>query len=391
MAYFQPSDYKNYHLNALNKRWFRPEDLIAFFEQLGALKNWRRTLLGNSFLGKPIHAYHFGDGPTRILIWSQMHGNEPTATHALLEMIAFIEKNDFPTQLSNWSKELSICVIPMLNPDGAALFTRENAQGIDMNRDAVARQTPEMQAFFDFVASWKPQWAFNLHDQRTIFNCAGSERPATISFLAPSANPDRKRTPEQQLGIGLIDKLTTYIRPFIRGHQARFTDEYYPKALGEYFMRNEIPCVLIESGPFYDDPYRTMARKLNFLCLMESFNQLSTLLKADEEEAYFDLPKNAKHNVDILYRNAEISMDGKVFQADVALLQQEKPNFEMNKLEYTYVIEGIGDLSHLNGLKTMENVQIEASEGSFRKGEKANLRVTQVGKFTYYRAGRLLQ
>ena len=41
---------------------------------------------------------------------------------------------------------LTLYVVPMLNPDGAERFQRRNAQGIDINRDALSLQTPEGQA-----------------------------------------------------------------------------------------------------------------------------------------------------------------------------------------------------------------------------------------------------
>jgi hypothetical protein len=52
----------------------------------------------------------------------------------------------------------------MLNPDGAALY-RENANKVDLNRDSKHLQSRvSLRAVFEF----KPDYCFNLHDQRTI-------------------------------------------------------------------------------------------------------------------------------------------------------------------------------------------------------------------------------
>ena len=91
-------------------------------------------IIGQSVLGKPIYKLQFGTGKIRILMWSQMHGNESTTTKALFDFINFLNSN---TKESNVILDhFTFCMLPMLNPDGAKLYTRENANGIDLNRDA---------------------------------------------------------------------------------------------------------------------------------------------------------------------------------------------------------------------------------------------------------------
>lgn len=71
-----------------------------------------------------------------MLIWSQMHGNESTTTKALFDVFEQLKTADF-------TKNLSIYVIPILNPDGAEVFTRVNYNQIDLNRDAYELTQPE--------------------------------------------------------------------------------------------------------------------------------------------------------------------------------------------------------------------------------------------------------
>ena len=46
--------------------------------------------IGESMLGRPIRSVTFGQGPTRVLLWSQMHGDESTATMSLADIFRFL-------------------------------------------------------------------------------------------------------------------------------------------------------------------------------------------------------------------------------------------------------------------------------------------------------------
>ena len=112
---------------------------------LMSLKNLGIKLeeIGRSYENREIYRMEWGHGETKILMWSQMHGNEPTATSALLDMFTFLQKNRELAWVKKLEENLTIRVIPMLNPDGAEVYTRRNAQSIDINRDALALETPE--------------------------------------------------------------------------------------------------------------------------------------------------------------------------------------------------------------------------------------------------------
>jgi len=79
---------------------------------------------------------------------------------------------------------LSVHVVPMLNPDGAARFERRNAQGIDVNRDALRQQTPEGRLLKALRDRLKPAIGFNLHNQSWRTSVGDPPRPAAISLLA---------------------------------------------------------------------------------------------------------------------------------------------------------------------------------------------------------------
>ena len=79
-----------------------------------------------------------GRGPFKVLLWSQMHGDEPTATSALFDLFEYLYRHRAEDPAARILDALTLHAVPMLNPDGAEKFTRRNAQGIDVNRDAAA-------------------------------------------------------------------------------------------------------------------------------------------------------------------------------------------------------------------------------------------------------------
>ena len=93
--------------------------------------------VGISELGEEISLVKIGSGPFKIFAWSQMHGNETTSTKALFDLFKFLSKTDDSNQqIRSFYKNFTLYVIPMLNPDGARSYSRNNANDVDLNRDA---------------------------------------------------------------------------------------------------------------------------------------------------------------------------------------------------------------------------------------------------------------
>jgi murein DD-endopeptidase MepM/ murein hydrolase activator NlpD len=81
--------------------------------------------------GRPIEAHRFGGGRYKVVLVSDIHGGWEANTHELArELLAHFKTNpeDVPDNVSLW-------IIPTLNPDGLAADTRVNARGVDLNRN----------------------------------------------------------------------------------------------------------------------------------------------------------------------------------------------------------------------------------------------------------------
>jgi murein peptide amidase A len=85
----------------------------------------RRVLLGYSHEGRPIKAYRLGDPASEnvVLVVGCIHGNECAGTKVITAL-----KKRAPRGVKIW-------MIEALNPDGAEAGTRQNARGVDLNRN----------------------------------------------------------------------------------------------------------------------------------------------------------------------------------------------------------------------------------------------------------------
>src|SRR3954449_2259210 len=85
-----------------------------------------RYVIGRSEQGRPIRAIERGDpaAPRRLLVFGLIHGNEP-AGRAVARRLPAAKP---PPGLDVW-------VVEDLNPDGFAARTRQNAHGVDLNRN----------------------------------------------------------------------------------------------------------------------------------------------------------------------------------------------------------------------------------------------------------------
>ena len=150
--------------------------------------------IGRSVEGRSIEHLWFGSGPMHVLLWSQMHGDEATATSALLDILHLVALHRADAPIQRLLDKLTIHFVPMVNPDGAERWQRRNAQGLDINRDALLLQSPEGRALKALRDRLQPSLGFNLHNENWRTS-AGKTMPATISLLADAFDEAGTETP----------------------------------------------------------------------------------------------------------------------------------------------------------------------------------------------------
>ena len=303
-------DYENvynlYKEKTISGRYLNLEKLRPFFQSSADKVDWK--VLGSSVQKKPIYGAAFGNGKIKILMWSQMHGNESTTTKGLVDFMNFLNAN---------SKEAvailtaySFLIIPVLNPDGAAVYTRVNANEVDLNRDFQNLTQPESQLLMHTFEDFNPDYCFNLHDQRTIFGVANTDKPATVSFLAPSFNEERAFDEARLKSVEMIVKMYNSLKRFIPEQIGRFDDGFNPNCVGDTFQALKTPTILIEAGHFPEDYDREKTRKYIFIALLSAFrssneNVIVNTVLSD----YLRIPQNSSNFFDFVYRNVRINYE----------------------------------------------------------------------------------
>ena len=296
--------------------------------------------LGFSKQKRPIYKVSFGSGACRILIWTQMHGNETTGTKAVFDLLRLIAlPGEFQNIINQLLKNCTITILPMLNPDGAEAYTRVNADGVDLNRDVLDQVAKESTILHDVLKEVNPHYCFNLHDQRTIFTVGDTKKTATLSFLAPSIDVSRKVTEGRKKTMSVIASINTVIQELIPGHVGRYTDEFYPTATGDNFEKAGHHTILIEAGHHVDDYEREQVRYYNFVALIQGLHYLASNTLSSHD-TYFDIPNNTKFFVDIIYENIYIEDEQQMIGIAV-LFKEELKN---GKVHFIPEIQEIDDI-----------------------------------------------
>lgn len=304
-------------------------------------------IIGESVLGKPIYKYELGTGKIKVLLWSQMHGNESTTTKALFDFLNLLNGN---SDISNdLLREFTFCCLPMLNPDGALLYTRENANKIDLNRDAQNLSQPESNLLRSTFESFKPNYCYNLHDQRTIYGVESSSiKPATISFLAPAYNENREINEVRTKAINVIVAMNKILQEFIPNQVGRFDDSFNINCVGDTFQFLNVPTILIEAGHFQGDYERDITRKFVFIALVEGLKKnYENDIVINKIEDYMNIPHNKICFYDFIYKNIKINYDNNKIITNFAL--QFKEEIIDNQLVFNAYTAEVGDLQGFLG------------------------------------------
>ena len=367
------------HISKVLPSNVRHQDLKNYLEQLTKI-GLKVEEVGRSYANREIYQIEFGKGATKIFLWSQMHGDEPTATSALIDMFAFLQKNRHQDWVKQIEKTLTIRAVPMLNPDGAELYQRRNLQGVDINRDAAALQTPEARLLKKLRDEWSPDIGFNLHNQQELTTVGDSTNQAAISFLVVTgANAD---TEGNERNKRLASVMISALQNFIRGNIGRYVDDYNPTAFGDKFSDWGTPVILIETGALQgkDEMFLVKMNFVAFLTVLKSVADGSE--KTASPANYEAIPFNGSGRIySAIFRGANIINPVEpvtISTADVAVnVARRRAAF----IAPSY-IRNIGDLSNYKGLEEFDvsNYYLVPRYGLARVGAG--------GEFLFYKKSR---
>ena len=316
--------YQNIHSNFsdrkvqdLNGRYITNSHILPILNRLP--NGFSYEIAGHSERDQPIFAVKAGNGPSKILIWSQMHGNESTSTKALFDFIFNIEY----LGISSFLEHCSFFIIPILNPDGAQDYNRYNANGIDLNRDAQALTQSESLVLREAFNVFEPDFCFNMHDQRSIYCVGGTKNSASLSFLAPAEDKEHSISSNREQAMGVISKINNVLQLFIPDQISRFDDSFNINCVGDQFQSLGVPTILFEAG-HSGDYHREDTRKYMLIALLSAIKCISQKkIPKNAVETYLNIPGNKPLFFDVLIKNVSVEVDGKTAITDIGILYEE--------------------------------------------------------------------
>ena len=347
--------YETYKEPILNKRRVKHSEIAPLIAKANVNPKFTVSNVGSSIGGKSLSLISLGRGETSVFLWSQMHGNEPTATQAIFDILNFFESPDFKQEKEAILDNLTIHFLPMLNPDGAELFQRRNLLGIDINRDALRLQSPEGQVLKRVRDSLEADFGFNLHDQSTYYNAELTDKPATISYLAPAYNYEKEINEVRGNAMKIIVFMNNILQQYAPGQVGRYNDDFEPRAFGDNIQKWGTSTILIESGGYPNDIEKQEIRKLNYVSILSA---IYTIAKENYKEIaiseYDKIPENDRKLFDLKLEGVQYELMGETYILDLGINQLEVDYEDNTHFWYSSRVIDQGDLSTYYGYETLD-------------------------------------
>ncbi|WP_242918655.1 M14 family zinc carboxypeptidase [Pontibacter liquoris] len=348
--------HESYKEPAFQSRRFKHQDMVPLLEELKENPLFEVQKVGESVEKRAIYLVKAGTGKTNVLLWSQMHGDESTATMALFDLFNFLQQSDDLDPVRKQILEnITLYVVPMLNPDGAEQFKRRNALEIDLNRDALQLQSPEARLLKSLRDSLNPVFGFNLHDQSRYYAVSTTSKPATISFLAPAYDTAQTVNKVRGRAMRTIVGMNEALQHLIPGQVAKYADEHEPRAFGDNIQKWGTSVILIESGGYNGDPEKQMIRRLNFASMISALQLIAAEGYQNYTlEDYYEIPENARTLFDVVIRNVRYQENGRDTLLDVGVMRDEVEVATARGFYTQSSVQEIGDMRVFYGYEEVD-------------------------------------
>ncbi len=356
--------YPMFKEKTLDKRRIKHHQLQPLLAKYLANPKFEVNVVGRSIEGRNLSLVSIGQGSTNVFLWSQMHGDEPTATQAIFDIFNFFASDAFGEEKKEILDNLTLHFLPMLNPDGAERYQRRNVLGVDINRDALRLQSPESKTLKRVRDSLSADFGFNLHDQSTYYNAERTNKPATISYLAPAYNYEKEINETRANAMKVIVFMNAIIQKYAPGQVGRYNDDFEPRAFGDNIQKWGTSTILIESGGYANDIEKQEIRRLNYVSILSAIYTIARENYKDIPlEDYEKIPENDRKLFDLKITNATYKIDGKPYILDVGMNRLEVDKAEHTDFWYSSRILDQGDLSTYYGYETFDATGYTIHEG----------------------------
>lgn len=381
--------YEEFKESSLDNRRIKHHELQPLISNLQSDSRFTIAKVGESIEGRDLSLISIGTGKTSVFLWSQMHGDEPTATQAIFDILNFLKHESFQEEKEEILSNLTLHFLPMLNPDGAEVFQRRNTLGIDINRDALRLQSPEGRTLKRVRDSLEADFGFNLHDQSTYYNAERTDKPATISYLAPAYNYEKEINKVRANAMKVIVFMNNIIQDYAPGQVGRYNDDFEPRAFGDNIQKWGTSAILIESGGNYNDVEKQQIRKLNYVSILSAIYTIANgTFESISLDEYEKIPENDRKLFDLKLENVNYELLGKTYRLDLGIHRAEIDDAKHEKFYYHSSVTDQGDLSTYYGYETLDATEYTVVPGKVHtKTMNSIADVTQLDPLSLLRKG----
>ncbi len=341
------------HVSKILPSNVRHKDLKVYLEHLKKI-GIKVDEVGRSVSNREIYQAEFGKGPIRVFLWSQMHGDEPTATSAVIDLLAILHTHREKDWVRQIERTMTIRIVPMLNPDGSDAYIRRNMQGLDINRDAINLKSPEAQLLKKLRDEWSPEIGFNLHNQNSLTTAGQTYKQAAISFLVVFGDAQKTSSAGHERNKRLVSAMTQAIQGYIPGNIGRYDDGFAPTAFGDNFSAWGTPVILIETGALHGQSEMFLV-KMNFIAIATALRSLADGSQKNISPIVYDqLPHNTSGRLfNFIFRNASVIDSTK---PNDIVITDIGANTDRRRAEFTAptLVRKIGDLSLFGGVEEFD-------------------------------------
>ena len=208
----------------------RYDEVIGYMKQMAAVNpNIHLTTYGYTHEGRPLPLAVIGapgasaaqvlaTNKTRVYIQGNIHAGEVEGKEALLWLLRSIARGE----RSAWLKTTVLLINPIYNADGnervavtnrgtqagpvGGMGTRENAQGLDLNRDGTKMETAEARSMASLLTRYQPHVAMDLH------TTDGSSTSGFNMTYETSLNPNNSKAQMSLLRDVLLPEITKNVK-----------------------------------------------------------------------------------------------------------------------------------------------------------------------------------
>ena len=211
-------------------------------------------ILGSSARGTPIMAQTFGQGPDVVLIMAAIHGDEPAGTPLVRRLAQHLNNN---LQLLNGR---TIILLPVANPDGVARNTRENAAGVDLNRNfetanrintpatgLVPLSEPETRIIKDLIKQYAPDRIVTIHQPLACIDYDGPAA-ALAAGMAEYCDLPVKKLGAKPGSLGSYAGLTLAI-PIVTLELQQTDSQLAPESLWRKYANTLLAAIVYPETP----------------------------------------------------------------------------------------------------------------------------------------------